>query len=104
MGGQDSGRGIGKLGCSVTEAEWEESGGDGSRFFSLNFWCVSGNAGGGWLIRMNPASLPLCHFILYCEIKAIQEHIGDLELFHLEGGEEGEVRVEPIFFLNTSGL
>lgn len=47
---------------------------------------------------MNPASLPLCHFILYCEIKAIQEHIGDLELFHLEGGEEGEVRVEPIFF------
>lgn len=56
-GRQDGdGESIGKLGCSVTEAEWWESGGDGSDFWPI-FWCLY--VGRELLITVNPASPPL---------------------------------------------
>lgn len=67
-------------------------------FFSPQFfWYVSGSVRREWLIWMNPTSPPLGHFILDRQIKAIEECVDDLELFHFEGGKEVGVRVEPVF-------
>ncbi|CAI9151007.1 unnamed protein product [Rangifer tarandus platyrhynchus] len=61
------------------------------------FWYVSGSVRREWFIWMNPTSPPLGLFILDRQVKAIEECVDDLELFHFEGGKEVGARVEPVF-------
>ncbi|CAI9155699.1 unnamed protein product [Rangifer tarandus platyrhynchus] len=56
------------------------------------FWYVSGSVRREWFIWMNPTSPPLGLFILDRQVKAIEECVDDLELFHFEGGKEVGVR------------
>lgn len=48
--------------------------------------------------RDEPRISSTYHFILDCEIAVVWDHVVSLELFHFEGREEREVRVEPVFF------
>lgn len=97
MGKIGTGVAVGEPERSITELNGRNLAEMGA-IFLLNFLMFKcGNVGREWLIRMNSASTSLCPLILYCLIKVMGERVDDLQ-FHFGGGEEGEVRVEPIFF------